>query len=52
MNIRDIITASGGPSKFARLHGIPLRTVQDWYYDKHRPAEWLVRLIEKVTPTK
>lgn len=48
MTIQELIKLAGGATKFARLHGIGLRTVQHWLSGDRKPAEWLVRLIEKV----
>jgi len=47
--IREIITRAGGQSAFARLHSIPLRTVQDWYYGKRSPPPWMVAILDKIT---
>lgn len=49
VEISDIIDRAGGQTKFARLHGIPLRTVQDWAAGKRRPPAWLVRILDKIT---
>lgn len=34
-----------GCTKFHRRFGIPLRTVQNWYYGERQPPVWLVVLI-------
>lgn len=49
IEISDIIDRAGGQTKFARLHGIPLRTVQDWAAGKRQPPAWLVKLLDKIT---
>lgn len=48
VEISDIIDRAGGQTKFSRLHGIPLRTVQDWAAGKRQPPAWLVKLLDKV----
>jgi DNA-binding transcriptional regulator YdaS (Cro superfamily) len=39
------IDSVGGCTKFSRRFGVPLRTVQGWYYGTRQPPEWLVILI-------
>lgn len=43
--MKILIDSVGGCTKFARRFGIPLRTVQNWYYGTSQPPEWLVILI-------
>ena len=47
--IESVIDRAGGQSAFARLHGIPLRTVQDWAAGKRQPPDWLVKILDKIT---
>lgn len=49
VEISDIIDRAGGQTKFARLHEIPLRTVQDWAAGKRQPPAWLVQILDKIT---
>lgn len=50
--ITDLITRVGGCTKFARRFGMPLRTVQNWYYGISQPPEWLVELIERAVEAR
>jgi len=52
MTIRQIIDRAGGQSAFARLHEIPLRTVQRWYHGDTTPHDWLTKLLDKNTPER
>lgn len=49
MKIRDEITREGGPAAFARLTGIPYRTVQAWWRESHadgrKPPAWLAAIL-------
>jgi len=49
MTIRDQIQREGGPAAFARLTGIPYRTVQAWWRQGHAdgrtPPAWLAPLV-------
>lgn len=45
--MKTLIERVGGCTKFSRRFGIPLRTVQNWYYGERQPPEWLVVLIEQ-----
>lgn len=49
VEISDIIDRAGGQTKFARLHEIPLRTVQNWASGDRKPPAWLVKLLDKIT---
>jgi len=50
MTLPQLIRHHGGPAKFARLTGIPYRTVQSWARqdkaDGRTPAEWMASIIE------
>ncbi|HNX78056.1 MAG TPA: DUF2442 domain-containing protein [Candidatus Rifleibacterium sp.] len=48
--ISELVANAGGQTAFARQHGIPLRTVQNWVMGKRCPPEWLIRILEKITP--
>lgn len=47
--IESIIDRAGGQSAFARLHGIPLRTVQNWAVGERQPPDWLVKILDRIT---
>ena len=47
--IQQVIDRAGGQSAFARLHGIPLRTVQRWYHKDTTPPDWLVKILDSIT---
>lgn len=34
--------------KFGDMFGIPLRTIQDWEYNKHLPPEYVVNMMETI----
>ena len=50
MIMQDIIVREGGPAAFARLTGIPYRTVQAWTRagqpDGRHPPLWLAPIIK------
>ena len=47
MTIKELRTASGlSQAKFANLLGIPTRTIEDWEGGRHKPPDYVVRLIE------
>ena len=49
MNIKQQIKREGGPAAFARLAGIPYRTVQAWWRAGHpdgrTPPAWLAPIL-------
>ena len=49
MTIKEVIDRAGGQTAFARLHDIPLRTVQDWAAGKRQPPDWLVKILDRIT---
>ena len=47
MTIKQLRTASGlSQAKFAKLLEIPTRTVEDWEGKRHKPPDYVVKLIE------
>jgi len=50
--IQKLIEEAGGSAAFARLCGIPLRTVENWKAGTRRPSPWEVRIIEDWIKTK
>lgn len=49
VEISDVIDRAGGQTKLARLHGIPLRTVQNWASGDRKPPAWLIKILDKIT---
>jgi hypothetical protein len=48
IEITSLIAKAGGQTAFAREHGIPLRTVQNWAKGKRRPPNWLVKILYRL----
>ena len=47
--IREICEQYGmGQTALARRFGIPIRTVQDWYSGKSKPAVYVVNMIDEL----
>lgn len=47
--IKEICEQYGmGQTALARRFGIPVRTVQDWYSGKSKPAPYVVRMIDEL----
>ena len=45
--IKELRTTTGlSQAKFAKLLDIPTRTVEDWESGRHKPPDYVVRLIE------
>lgn len=47
MTIKELRAASGlSQAKFAKLLEIPTRTIEDWESDRHKPPNYVIKLIE------
>ena len=47
MTIKQLRTASGlSQAKFAKLLDIPTRTIEDWESGRHKPPDYVLKLIE------
>ena len=47
MTIKELRTASGlSQAKFAKLLEIPTRTIEDWESGRHKPHDYVIKLIE------
>ena len=45
--IKELRTATGlSQAKFAKLLDIPTRTIEDWEGGRHKPPDYVVKLIE------
>lgn len=46
MSIRDIMNESGySITELNAKYGIPVRTLQNWYYGMRKPPEWLLVIL-------
>ena len=46
MTIKELRTATGlSQAKFAKLLDIPTRTIEDWEGGRHKPPDYVVKLI-------
>jgi len=45
--IQTLIEQAGGSTAFARIRGIPLRTVENWKSGARVPSGWVVEMIER-----
>ena len=45
MTIAELIEREGGATAFSRKTGIPLRTSEDWKWEKRKPPKWLLPLL-------
>ena len=44
--IKELRTATGlSQAKFAKLLDIPTRTIEDWERGRHKPPDYVVKLI-------
>ena len=47
MTIKQLRAASGlSQAKFAKLLDIPTRTIEDWEGKRHKPPDYVIKLIE------
>ena len=47
MTITDVRTITGlSQAKFAKLLDIPTRTIEDWESGRHKPPDYVLKLIE------
>ena len=47
MTIKELRAASGlSQAKFAKLLDIPTRTIEDWEGKRHKPHDYVIKLIE------
>ena len=45
--IKELRTATGlSQAKFAKLLDIPTRTIEDWEGGRHKPPDYVVKLID------
>jgi len=49
MTLKELRDLSGlSQADFAKRYGVPLRTYQSWETGERKPAEYIVKLIERV----
>ena len=47
MTIKELRTSTGlSQAKFAKLLEIPTRTIEDWESKRHKPPDYVVKLID------
>ena len=47
MTIKELRASTGlSQAKFAKLLDVPTRTVEDWESGRHKPPDYVVKLIE------
>ena len=47
MTIKELRATTGlSQAKFAKLLEIPTRTIEDWESGRHKPPEYVIKLIE------
>lgn len=47
ITIKDLRASTGlSQAKFAKLLGIPTRTIEDWESGRHKPPDYVIKLIE------